>query len=215
MEKYIAKIGIDVDDCICNTLEMDFACAQYLNNSLKKVDIKNVDETYYDVTKTFNMSENESDSFYKQEKDFIMKNNSMYPKVFVKEVISFLHKKGFQICFITSRLKKYWKGDSLKPLKKWLKKYHIFYDKIYANVESKDKLCKEIGINIMIEDRVDYVQKVNEMGINTILIRQKYNENYSHPLNNLAYSWLDVYKILGEKYKFDYQDIMKFNIKAD
>ena len=24
------KIGIDVDDCICNTLEMDYACAYFM-----------------------------------------------------------------------------------------------------------------------------------------------------------------------------------------
>ena len=82
MEKII---GIDIDDCICNTLEMDFACAYFKykkNNNLPD----NIDRSNYDVTMSFNMSD--GDDFYVAEKQYIMKNNSMYPKIFAKEVIT-------------------------------------------------------------------------------------------------------------------------------
>ncbi len=93
------KIGIDVDDCICNTLEMDYACAHFI---MKKNLPQNIDKTHFDVTKTFSMAN--GDLFYTKEKEYIMKHNSMYPKVFVKEVIQKLRKRVLK--FFSSHLEK-------------------------------------------------------------------------------------------------------------
>ena len=173
------KIGIDVDDCVCNTLEMDYACAYHrMKNNIPK----NIDKTHYDVTKTFEMEDGEF--FYVKEKEYIMKHNSMYPKVFVKEVIKNLRKKGFKIIFITARDDKFWNGNAKLYLKKWLKKFQIQYDKIYANVTNKSEFCINNKIPCLIEDNCDNVKYANKKGIKSILIKNSYNEHYKHKFDN-------------------------------
>ena len=202
MKKKI-KIAVDVDDCICNTLEMDYACAYHMmKNNLPN----SIDKTYYDVTKSFNMDD--GDLFYVKEKEYIIKHTSMYPKVFVKEVFDSLRKKGFEIIIITSRFNKYWKGKAELYLKKWLKKHNIKYDKIFADVYNKCEVCLKNGIDCLIEDNCENVRAVNSCGIKSILIKTSYNENYSNPLNVFAENWLDAYTILAKQYGFDGDDII-------
>lgn len=202
------KLGIDVDDCICNTVELDYACAYYVHKKTKNL-AGDFDSTYYDVTKTFGFTKEEGEQFYKDEKQYIMKHTSMYPKVFVKEVFRALRRHGFEIVIISSRDNKFWKGNAQKYLKKWLKTYHIEYDKIYANVSNKADLCQDLNIEYLIEDNVDYIKKANTLGINTILIKQSYNKDYNSPHNIFAENWLDLYSILAKKYHFT-EDIIQF-----
>lgn len=199
------KIGIDVDDCVCNTLEMDYACAYHM---MKNNIPKNIDKTYYDVTKTFEMEDGEF--FYVKEKEYIMKHNSMYPKVFVKEVIKNLRKKGFKIAFITARDDKFWNGNAELYLKKWLKKFNIQFDEIYANVYNKCEFCKKNKIEYLIEDNSENVKLANNNGIRSILIKTSYNEHYNNKLNTFAESWLEVYSILAKYYNFDENDLISF-----
>lgn len=202
MKNYI-KIGIDVDDCVCNTLEMDYACAYHM---MKNNIPNDIDKTFYDVTKTFKMKDGEL--FYIKEKKYIMKHNSMYPKVFVKEVIKNLRKKGFKIIFITARYDKYWNGNAKLYLKKWLRKFNIQYDNIYVNVSNKGEFCIKNKIDCFIEDNCDNVKDVNKNGIKSILIATSYNKHYKHKLNSFAENWLDVYSILAKHYNFDENDLI-------
>ncbi|MGN1200749.1 MAG: hypothetical protein ACI4R8_00595 [Candidatus Caccovivens sp.] len=199
------NIGIDVDDCICNTLEMDYACACFkMKNRLPK----EIDKTYYDVTKTFEMEDGEL--FYVKEKEYIMKHNSMYPKVFVKEVIKNLRKKGFKIIFITARYDKFWNGKAKYYLKKWLKKFDIQFDEINVNVSNKGEYCINNKIDCLIEDNCENVKFANNYGIKSILIKTSYNQDYKNELNTFAENWLDVYSILAKCYNFDENDLISF-----
>ena len=47
MEKI--KIAIDIDDCISNTLEMDYACARYMFKKYNLEIPQDLDKTYYEV----------------------------------------------------------------------------------------------------------------------------------------------------------------------
>lgn len=199
------KIGIDVDDCICNTLEMDYACAYFMmKNNLPD----EVDKSYWDVTKSFAMEN--GDIFYMNEKAYIMKNNSMYPKVFVKEVVKKLRKKGFKIIIISARDDKFWNGNAKLYLKKWLKKFNIQFDEINVNVFNKGEYCINNEIDYLIEDNCDNVKYANKNGIKSILIKTSYNEHYEHKLNTFAESWIDVYSILAKHYNFDDNDLISF-----
>ena len=199
------KIAIDVDDCICNTFEMDYACAFHMmKNNLPKM----YDKQYYDVTKTFKMDN--AEIFYLKEKEYIMKNTSMYPKVFAAEVINTLRKRGFEIIFVTARLDKYWNGNAGFYLRKWLKKFDIQYDKIYTAVSDKSEVCLKEKVEYLIEDRWENVQSLNNLGIKSILLKSSYNKTYNNKLNVFAESWLEVYTILAKIYGFDENEIISF-----
>ena len=199
------KIGIDIDDCVCNTLEMDYACAYHM---MKNKLPDEIDKNFWDVTKTFAMEDGEF--FYVKEKEYIMKHNSMYPKVFVKEVIKNLRKKGFKIAFITARYDKFWNGKAKLYLKKWLRKFNIQYDEIYVNVSNKGEFCINNKIDCLIEDNCENVKLANKCGIRSVLIKTSYNEHYCHKLNTFAESWLDIYSILAKYYNFDENDLISF-----
>ena len=199
------KIGIDVDDCICNTLEMDYAYAYFkYKDKIKNID--KIEPNHYDVTKLLNIEN--PDNFFIQEKNYIMKHNSMYPKVFVKEVLEKLREKNFEVLIISSRKSKFWSGDAEKYLKIWLDKYEIPCDNVFCDVEDKTKILEKYGIDILVEDNPSYVENANNKGFETILLKSDYNKNYQNSLNKFAQSWIEIYKILGEKYNFNYNDLV-------
>jgi len=200
------RIGVDIDDCMCNTLEMDFCCAYYKYKKLNKLH-DDIDKTYFDVTKSFNIEN--GDQFFIKEKQYIMKHNDcMYPKVFVAEVLKKLIKKGFEIVIITSRADKFWNGNSKRFAKKWLRKYKIPYNKIYTDVVDKSQVCLQEKIDLMIEDNHHNVININNTGIKSILLKTTYNKNYANSLNIFAENWLDVYSILAKIYNFNGNDII-------
>ena len=202
-------LAIDIDDCVCNTFEMDKASGIYYANknniSLTK---EMLDTQNFFIPGVFNFTKEQELDFFIKEKQFIMKHNYMYPKVFVKEVISKLKKLGFKIIFITSRDNIFWNGNSKKYSKNWLKKYHIKYDKLYSNVKDKFELCKMLNVDYMIEDNPDFVEKLNNNNIKTILVKADYNKDYSNKLNIFVENWLDLYIKLGNLYKFDTNNII-------
>lgn len=208
MKKQII-IGIDIDDCMCNTLEMDKAYGIYyaqMNNIMLTQEM--LDANYYYIPKTFNFTEKQKEDFFMKEKKFIMKQNSMYPKIFVKEVIAKLKKKGFKIFVITGRENKYWNDNCSKYCKKWLKKFDIKYNKLFTDVLNKTDLCQKLKIDLMIEDKSEIVSLLNEKNIKTALIKQEYNKDYKHKDNLLAENWLDLYQKLGKIFKFETNDII-------
>ena len=202
-------IGIDIDDCMCSTLDMDLASALFYANKHNINLPKNADETtdFY-VPRAFNFTKEQEMDYFLKEKKFIMKHCAMYPKIFAKEVINKLKKKNFKIIFITSRDNIFWNGNSYKYAKKWLKKYGIKYDRIFASVKDKSNLCKELNLDYMIEDNPEFVEKLNNNDVKTILIKTPYNKNYSNKNNIFAYDWLHLYTILGKIYNFDTNDII-------
>jgi len=202
-------IGIDIDDCICNTLEMDKACGiYYAQKNNIKLPLDAWKTTNYYIPNEFNFTKFQEIDFFTKEKQFIMKNTAMYPKVFVKEVIEQLKKKGFKIIFITSRDNIFWNGNAYKFAKKWLKKYGIKYDKIYASVNDKASLCQKLNLDFMIEDNPEFAKKVNDNNLRTFLIKTQYNKNYSNEKNIFAENWLDLYIKLGGIYNFNTDNII-------
>ena len=202
-------LGIDIDDCICNTFEMDKASAIYYAEKNGINLTKEMKDTlYYHVPSVFGFTDEQELDFFKQEKQFIMKHNYMYPKVFVKEVISKLIEKGFKIYFITSRDNIFWNGNAKKYSKKWLKKFGIKYTALFADVKNKFELCKSLNVDYIIEDNVKFVEAVNKVDIASILIKADYNKDYVNDLNIFAENWLDLYVKLGKIYNFDTNDII-------
>ncbi|MCQ2564330.1 MAG: hypothetical protein MJ152_00475 [Clostridia bacterium] len=200
MKNKIIKLAIDVDDCMCNTVEMDYACAYNLNKHNKKL-CKDFDKDYFSVARTFELNKQETFNFFMKEKQYIMKNCSMYPKVFVKEVLHLLRKHGIEIIVTSSRDDIFWNGKAEKHLKAWLKKFKIEYDKIYCYGSiKKEEICKQLNVDYLVEDNVESVTKANKNKIKTFLIKATYNASYKHKLNKFAENWLDLYEQICEIY---------------
>ncbi len=97
------KIAIDIDDCICNTLDTDFTYGYYYakRNNLFNEEI-DYDNQYFFVPKTFNMDKNQELDFFQTEKQIIMDNMLMFPFAFAKDVINTLYTQC-EITILSSR----------------------------------------------------------------------------------------------------------------
>lgn len=194
------KIAIDIDDCICNTLDTDFTYGYYYakRNNLFNEEI-DYDNQYFFVPKTFNMDKNQELDFFQTEKQIIMDNMLMFPFAFAKDVINTLYTQC-EITILSSREDIYWNNKTYQYAKKWLKKYNFKYDKLVVNYLNKGIFCKENNISLLIEDNFNHAQSVNDLGIKTILLKKSYNKNYANNLNKFAINWLHAFDIINNDY---------------
>lgn len=86
-----------------------------------------------------------------------------------KEILSLLHEEGIQIFFITAR-------GSVNPktkeeVLKALRKYSVIYDEIFFEVTDKVCKCKELQIDLMIDDHPAICQKLQENKIFTMYLK--------------------------------------------
>ena len=197
MKKGKIKIAVDIDDCICNTVDADFSYGYYYarENGLL-AEGKDYDNSYFDVTQTFNIPEDRVDDFHIKEKRILMKRNNMFPSAFASSVINSLY-QHCEIIFLTARVDKYFQHKTLSFTKKWLKKFGFKYDRVVIS-QDKQKFCVENDIDLVIEDRNAKV--FNDVGIPTILMLKSYNHGYNNLLSTHAINFIHLFDIINKKY---------------
>ncbi len=172
------KIGIDVDGVLTNLEEYQLKYGKkYFKN------VNNVNEKGYDICEIFHCTKEEEKKFWTK---YIWKYCLIEPIVKdAKKVIDNLKKDGHDIYIITSRAHTTEENalGSLfrKMLETWLRKNGIIYDGIYYCSESqgsneKYQICKDLGIDIMIEDNEENINKIKEIAT-VICINAKYNQS--------------------------------------
>lgn len=195
------RLGIDLDDCVVNTFEVDLATCYLFNkeNGLLK-------KTFYKPSSshapnTFNMnSKDDNDFFMKQRKEIIEK-DILKPKFMAKDIINKLYEENYEIYFLTGRQDKYW-GDACKESAKWLNKYGFKFHEVISNCYNKGQLCLINGIDVLIDDNINYISQANSFNIKTITFWSCFNKNYKDNLNSFASCWPEVYdkiKVLEKK----------------
>ncbi len=192
------RIALDVDDCITNTLEWDFACAWEYNRLHHPEDKKFYYAIHHSAPEIFNFSEQEYKDFYVNQRKQLIEKRWLYPKPFVKEVVDKLLKEGHEIFILTSREDYYWKGNALNETRKWLKKYKIGYTDLFANCTDKGLKCAELKVDLLIDDNPKYARQVNSQGIRTIILSAPYNLKYQNVLSTHASCWPEVYYIVKD-----------------
>ncbi len=216
------RIAIDMDDCICNTLEWDFACAWMYNKEKHPQDKKFYYQIFHAAPEIFNFSEEEKKEFYLENRRFIINKKLIYPKPFVKETIDKLMAEGHEIYILTSREDFYWLGDAYGHTSKWLKKYKINYTSLIVNCIEKGLKCAEIRADLLIDDNPKFISQVNSQGIRTIIIAAPYNLKYKNVLNEHASCWPEVFEIVQDldsslneyrKFKEERERSIKHNLR--
>ena len=82
-----------------------------------------------------------------------------------------------------------------------VKKYDIVYDKLFLvdayNSHSKTEICLEYNIYVMIEDKVDNINKISSR-IPVICFHAGYNKNCIGDNIIRCYSWYDIYSKINK-----------------
>ncbi len=178
------RIGIDIDDTICNT--WDFVIpylSRHFNISISN--LKNSDKVYYEAC---NKTYSEYCEFAKKYYSTIALKYKIKPNV--RKVLKKLKSKGHEIIFITARnVNGFY--DPYKISLKYLKKHKICYDKLIVNVKEKALICLEEKIDLFIDDSINNCREVASKNIPVLLFSTRYNQNCT--LFKRFLNWKEIY----------------------
>jgi len=188
------NIGIDLDDTI-NTLSLiliDYA-KQY--NKEHNID-HDIQVNEWDFDKAFGWDDDHSENFIN--KYMITAYKETKPKEDAQKILYELKNLGHNIIIITARSKEDFEDVENVSID-WLDRHKIPYDKVVIDSEDKVEKCKEHNIDIFIDDRASYCEKVKEhLNIPVYLFNSIYNQDYNNEKIKRIYSWEEIYReIIG------------------
>ena len=175
-------IGIDIDDTLTNTKEMQ-------STYWKEYHHNNPNPDYTDE-----IPQNINTFGFKYIEDYwdIYREKLFYPtfKDNASLIVNKLKDDGYTLCVITSRPDYKYK-DLHKRLEEWFKDNNIPITTIYTNIKNKGHYCKKKKIDILIDNDIAQIEEANKYNIKTILFDDL--EGYCGVKTN---NWLDLYEII-------------------
>ena len=179
------RIGIDIDDTICDTWEYLIPyLSKYFNideNILRKAQVP-----YYEAC---NCTYQEYCEFARKNYDILTPNFKL--KKGVKEIIDKLKNEGNEIFFITARSINGFK-DPYKISYDYLKKHDIYFDKLIVNAKEKVEKSIEEKIDLFIDDSIINCNLLSKSGVKVLLFDTSYNKNCTN--FKRIFNWDDVYE---------------------
>ena len=197
------RIGIDIDGVLTDIekWQLDYGSKFYYENYNKEI----VNPKGYETNDIFNSTVECDDLFW--DKYFKEYSINVEARKFASEVISKLKQDGYEINIITARgsflshsSNVMSKEENEQVVKDWLKKNKIYYDSLIFSPEDKLDICKDNDINIMIEDKVDNINKISTK-IPVICFNAGYNEECKGENIYRVYTWYDIYNTIKNKIK--------------
>lgn len=192
------RIGIDIDGVLTDVekFSVDYFSKYCVEND---IDFKIVGSNY-EVYKSFNVSKDYENAFWKEYLEFYAVNEKARP--FASEVIKKLKEEGNEIYIITAR----WltnrddkAGENMRTLvKTWLEENEIVYDKLVFSKASKEQKVQEIEeneIDLMIEDNPRNITELSSI-VKVICYDASYNRNCENENITRCYSWYDIYRAI-------------------
>ena len=194
------KIGIDIDGVLTDVerWQLDYGSKFYYERYQKEI----VDFEGYDTNQIFNVDDKLDEEFWREYfKEYSL---NVEARKFANEVIDKLKQDGHQIYIITARGSFLSHSADVMSIEEnqqivlnWLKNNHINYDKIIFSPEDKLDICKENNIDLMIEDKVDNINKISKI-IPVICFHAGYNKDCKNSNIIRCYSWYDIYSKINK-----------------
>lgn len=166
------KIGLDIDGIVLDFERTMRAYAElYDLLILRKDGVK--DSSQFDYLKRYDWTDEEKKTFIDNYLVYATINStSLIP--LVKEMLELFQLEGYEFLFITARglLKK----ETKEAVIQVFQKNNIPSDNIYWGIKDKASKCKELGIDLMIEDNPSTCKLLSDNKIKTLYFRDKDNE---------------------------------------
>lgn len=189
------RIGIDIDGVLTDIeqWQLDYGSKFYFEKYGKE--IKNNEG--YETTDIFDVDSSLDDEFWNE--NFKSYSINVDVRKFASEVIKKLKQDGNEIYIITARGSFLSHSSNVMSIEEnrnivleWLKRNKIEYDKIIFSPEDKLNICIDNNIDLMIEDKVDNINKISTK-IPVICFHARYNKNCIGKNIIRCYSWYDIY----------------------
>ena len=186
------RIGIDIDGVLTNIeqWQLDMGGKFFFEKYNKKIEKANG----YELKEIFDVNEKLDDEFWREYLYDYAENEPA--RKYTDEVTKKLKEDGNEIYIITARFLTDKDNENGKRMRNivinWLKKYNIYYDKIIFSPEEKLDVCLKNNIDLMIEDKVDNINKISKY-IPVICFDARYNQECKGKNIYRCYSWYDIY----------------------
>lgn len=189
------RIGIDIDGVLTDIEQWQLDVGgKFFSRYNKSV----VNKDGYEIKEIFDISDGLDDEFWKEYLyEYVTKEPS---RKYASEVIKKLKDDGNEIYIVTARYLTDQNTADGKKMREivinWLKEQDIYYDEIVFSPEDKKENCEKHNIDIMIEDKVDNINKISSI-IPVICFHAGYNKECEG--NNIyrVYSWYDIYNLIN------------------
>jgi uncharacterized protein len=186
------KIGIDMDEVIAN--QMQKLCEFY---NLKKGKLYSEKDFHtYNWWEVWGISREEAENIDKE-----FKNSELFNKIEPVEgaidTITLLSKTN-KLFIITSRPEKI-----TEKTKEWVLRYLggnidiIHSGDFWGKKKSKLEICRELGVELMIEDHIKYSKECAENGVKVILIDKPWNKDLNHDNITRVKSWKEILEVIN------------------
>ena len=189
------RIGIDIDGVLTDIEQWQLDVG---GRFFSKYDKSVVNNEGYEITEIFDISNELDEEFWNEYLyEYVTKEPS---RKYASEVIKKLKDDGNEIYIVTARYLTDRDTDDGKRMREivvnWLKEQNIYYDEIIFSPENKKENCKKYNIDIMIEDKVDNINKISSI-IPVICFHAGYNKECKG--NNIyrVYNWYDIYNLIN------------------
>ena len=194
------KIGIDIDGVLTDIekWQLDYGSKFYFEKYGKDI----VNNEGYETTDIFEVDSKLDDEFWTEYfQDYSI---NVHAREFASEVINRLKQDGNKIYIITARGTFLSHSSNVMSIEEnknivfdWLKRNNIQYDEIIFSKDDKFNICLENNIDLMIEDKVDNINKISEK-IPVICFHAGYNKNCAGKNIIRCYSWYDIYSKISK-----------------
>lgn len=189
------RIGIDIDGVLTDIEQWQLDVG---GKFFSKYDKSVVNNEGYEISEIFDISNELDDEFWNEYLyEYVTKEPS---RKYASEVIKKLKDDGNEIYIVTARYLTDRDTDDGKRMRKivvnWLKEQNIYYDEIIFSPEDKRENCKKYNIDIMIEDKVDNINKISSI-IPVICFHAGYNKECKGKNIYRVYNWYDIYNLIN------------------
>lgn len=175
------KIGFDIDDVITDTSSsMKEYVMEYDENGELKANMEDIMRG--DASTPF------IEKFFVNH--FLSIAKSAKVKEHAREVMQDLFENGNEIYLITARGEKRKIFHGTEPLTlAYLKEHDICYTDIVFNCIDKAKICRDYGIDVMVDDSIKHCEAVRNAGIRSILFTSCVNETLPTTVTRVKDWW--------------------------
>jgi len=176
------RIGVDIDDTICSSLEnmLPYICRYYNLNYDEQIKNGYPYEVYHSLPNYY--------EFAMKHYELIMPNAKLKDKADI--YINKLKELGHEIIFITARSSLGF-NDPYELSSQYLKKHNIPYDKLIVYATEKGKICREEDIDLFIDDSLKNCASVEKENIKVWLFDNYFNKKDNH--FDRVNSWEEIY----------------------
>lgn len=177
-------IGVDLDEVLSETVDgvLKFHGYQINGKPATRDDITNY---YIFNIEKYGLSKEEGIRYFRAFLDEAQRSEDILPVKGAKEGLEKLRREGWKIIIVTARREEI-KDFTILRLNDYfqgLRDEIVFANHFSEHEKNKSELCKEHGIEIMIEDNAEYAKELADAGIHVYLLEKPWNRSYSNGMN--------------------------------